>query len=1798
MEQIQQLPTINVPSEPEATEPMAAPVSLAPPEEIEQGTGPINLSNPEQVATVPPSASLTQKKVDQIMYGLDGVLKKDQRTLWDSVSKGDEFSIRTEAASILDQDLQKKREELQVNYLKNKKGPLSLDELQTVTGASNALYPTTDPADVVEKAYAQKHIGTLDTAKGVMQKAYQEIPELADKLKDKASTYTTKIMFARNLRDDLDNEIGQQSLVGWGADQLKSFFQVYPELKMRGQVPEVGKISGGLLLGDNIKAQADFILGLPMDQYKKRLVEVANNIKKDNPSLAREFVNYVVGTSTSDRQISNSFTLLSPGDIKAAGSLGLAMLRKGTVYNRAANAMKDSIKATEQLDKGLSNAAVAAEGAGDNAGAAAVRTTDHFMQGLDGSVNPVKDIKESLTSNFVLDGDKFAQREAGNLSREGFTRLKDSFVKTGNSLYEAIKKAAKPNRTPVPLTSEQAIREYQEAQKFAMPEFGNTHLDISKPFHDPVTNTNWVDHMFGNVDGKLFSDPDTAKNYARDRGYPNAIVVNRTGDVEIQGKTYAGGARDLQRMEQIPRSIQGSSEAIKKLQTQLKDKTLSKEAKQELRDQVKWFKDQIKLRKDELKQIQGRVTEIPPRIEQNGNGYAIVIRRPYRETEDITRGWLIKDKAAKSVASQTGFDSWRNAAFGWLRGANDTLSYNETLQRLKVAYARNVLEEWAKEETKKISDIAAGLLRRDPVTGAKIPWWLSKPRAFLGKFTGGNKQMFEEFNRTLDHARTMPDPITGEPGYFFKNAGELDDHYQTFWKRLPTPAEYEAYFAHVKLTEGDRVFREIFEFRNRARIGTEQHQIFFKNEKGERTGSGFFDAIRQNYFPGGKDDQILIMGTRKGEERLGRVSGGDFSSKDIQRWKDEVKQGRAKVFRIYDPDSHPLSSFSDVAGNERVRYILTHDSETKPLEFNHVNRRGGGHFEYDYDHYVKQARVIPQMGKDTETDKRRLLKMIYTGDTTVSAVDNRIMGRDMAKKLDQVRLLIKGNKWAEAEAYTRQNLGIEWDEVKGWFEPKRGPEGKIIPPMLNLEEPFHVVPKNRKIIDIDKKAMETRHGDRFINGTMSGSDAQQFQVSYSMQRDATGLKAIENIGSQYNPVYKWVPAKMVDPIPTMNRALNRAINSVFMDDYKIHAVEHWLQEAIPHMKADPDEILSAPFWHFNTADEAVFKNNPEAKATIRNLLLNKQKIEQFIGMPSKFDTFVHGATQHLVDAFYTKFGPEDQRDIFGKAVTIVPTYLLSKVKDPIQFMRSVTFNAKLGFFNPVQFIVQAQTHANIVALMPRHGTVGTWGGLLHQYARINKNPEIMNHLDDLYTKMNMFGSKAKPGEFKEANELMKKYGFEHVGGEHSYRDDALQYKFFKNDWGNFIDAGQFFFREGEKSPRLAAWYAAVREFRHKNPTGPISKMDGDKILARADILTNNMTRASASNLHTGVFSMSTQFLSYQFRQAELFWGKRLGETLAERNAARARLALFYGGLYGIPSSVGVAGMPFTDMIKQYAIDNGYVVGENYLSSLAVEGVPFILTAMATGGGDMQKGEHLNFGGRFGQQGLTQINEAMKSDTSMWKVVGGASGGVFMNTWTSLTPFWRAARSLVSADEPDNQFKLTATDMLQPFFGEISTYNGIKRQIIAMNTGRWINRNEQYIEDVTGLQALMRNLSGLSPSGQETTYTQANIAKEEAKLYKDAKKEITKYYQRGVIARSQGDINLSDQMMRNVRAIMIQSGINNTQMNEILAQASKNYEKLIDSSNWSFGTDAVPADKAETRLDRLRRQQIIQDKKAQ
>jgi len=200
------------------------------------------------------------------------------------------------------------------------------------------------------------------------------------------------------------------------------------------------------------------------------------------------------------------------------------------------------------------------------------------------------------------------------------------------------------------------------------------------------------------------------------------------------------------------------------------------------------------------------------------------------------------------------------------------------------------------------------------------------------------------------------------------------------------------------------------------------------------------------------------------------------------------------------------------------------------------------------------------------------------------------------------------------------------------------------------------------------------------------------------------------------------------------------------------------------------------------------------------------------------------------------------------------------VQDPISGIRSFAFNAKLGVFAFPQFLVQAQTFANIWALGGRSAANGTFATMLHQWSRINKSEAFMKSYDDLYTKMNMFGSRARSGEFIEANRELAKSGFEHVGGEYQLSDDAMQHRFIKNEWNNFLDAGQVFFREGEKTTRLGAYYTAFREFRAASPFKVLTDTDRATILNKADMYTANMSRASASALNSSIWSLPCSFL--------------------------------------------------------------------------------------------------------------------------------------------------------------------------------------------------------------------------------------------------------------------------------------------------------------------------------------------------
>jgi hypothetical protein len=1743
-----------------------SPITIAP--EEDQGVYlPDNSLSPSPVL---PSADTASSRAQKAAIGLGSETKQTRDDFERQIMHGQEQRLREGAVSSLNDQRYLQREQALIDARNKKGSPLSYDEALHLIDPYNPAFKPAEVHNVIERAYADKFISMANTASSYMRDTYlteaeQNIPDVTAQSKSNLGTFVGQMEFARTLKQNIDDEIHNQNWIPYTIDFVKNMFQTYPEIKMR-------NITGYQFegLGSAMKRKADELFMGP--DFEKNLLAIIDPLRKDNPQLASEFLDYVLGASANQRHLQNFFTVLAPLDYTAAVKGSKSLLRAIELNNRVNTGFKQLVTAAAKADgKEVPIRAAVAEALGDLPGAAAVRASNHIESLINGKYDPIKDAKESLPSHFRLDGD-LLDSAPGPLSRSQLTDMKDSFYKAGTNLVDTLMSILRVNRTLEPLTDNAARTAWVNAQKA---QYGKELLDISSPIKNPLTNTYDVEYHMGNSFGQLFSDPDTAYNHARIKGWAQPVIRSAEGTVERVTANLSATRSDLAARAQLQQSIPRAEALINRLKGKIKTSRIGPklpgESISELKATLSTAESLLLNMRQRLEAVNKRVSYTQPVIEQHGLGYKYIITRPFRETDDVVRDYLNATAESKSSATQgEGWSRWFNSFAGKFRSADDTLAYNESMNRKIATYTNKVIAQWG-------ADIAKDIEAISNQTKWYTPWTWYRP------FT--RKDMFNEFNQVLDVARKMEDPKTGELGYFFKTPKELDDYYQTYFKRNVTYPEVKAYFAHVKLIEGNRILTEIAEFRNRARLGAEQHNLFLLSPAG-KISSGFFDGVIRPDLPrsGG---QILFMGPRKGDERLYHLGANEVPGKMWEKWNEAVSTGKAKVIEIYDPDSHPLSGFVNV-GNERIRYIVTSDVETKPLSFNHVNRRGGGHFDYVAPQYIKQAKISDETIGDALSDKRRVFKRIYVGDNTLLAGTGSLkLDTEIANKMTKMNELMRTSKLQEAKDLAK-TLGIEWSKIEEWYDPNRYLNGRKVGPLIDWNEPFYVVPRNKRVWDVDTKGLVDRVNnkvpDSFQDASKTGSLAKQFQVEYTQARDAESLYTIRDVGSSGNPIYKMEAAKMTDPIPTMTKAFNRAVRSTFMDDYKISAVEHWLQEAQPYLKADRDEIRSAPFYHFHNADEGAFTTGT-SKEIINNLISNRFKIQQFIGMPSATETAIQGATQRLVDSFYERFGPEESRGALTKALTIIPLNMLSRWRDPVSGIRSLAFNANLGFFSIPQFLVQAQTFANVWALGGRSGANGTFGAMLHQWSRINKSEGFMNAYDNLYTKLNFFGSKPQHGEFIEANKELAKTGFEHVGNDYVLKDTAMEHKLFTTTAGNFLNAGQVFFTEGEKFTRLGAWYTAFREFREANPVRAITDADRANILQRADLFTANMSRASASSLNAGWLSLPMQFLTYQMRMAELFWGKRITKT------DKARLLGVYAAMYGAPGALGVTGYPFIDSIREGAMNHGYVSGDNQIYDAIMNGLISWQMALISGKGDYGKGSIYDVQSRWGTQGLSQISETLRSDKTIWSFVGGAGVDTLWKSISNLEPFWQFAWQMMSEDEEGNRFKITPAHFNQ-LFSFINEEDLASRSIAAIHSGRWLSKNGQYLTDTTPAEVLWRNITGLKTVEETDISRFRDIHRAEKDFQDKQQREIEHDFRRGMDAVSEKDYDTATTFFANARARTLFSGMPIERRAEAFSKAMKNYEAESVRSSWQWATQNVPYGMEQQRLEMEQRRNAV------
>ena len=1137
-------------------------------------------------------------------------------------------------------------------------------------------------------------------------------------------------------------------------------------------------------------------------------------------------------------------------------------------------------------------------------------------------------------------------------------------------------------------------------------------------------------------------------------------------------------------------------------------------------------------------------------IGQQGAGYFIKVSKPINETTHVVRDFLTQTAASRSPTS------WVNAFAGWLRTPEETLAHEQLLNRKIATYAPSELMKVAKETAKDIEQLARFTL---PFTARKERW--------------------NEWKRIVQMAQEEKDPISGIKGVFKNSPAELEVAYQQMFQRMPNEAEVRAYFSFKRLGEMDHILRNLQIYKNMSRVGTENHVFTVLGQNGKVISSKTFQGVIRREFPGGEGN-TLIVNEKLGTEKI--LVDGKMNTTAKRQLIQDIKEGKRTVIELYDPELRPFTNFSSQVGDERIRWVVVPTNKLQTDKLNMVNLpyRGGGHFEYDYEHYIKQAKVRPERIGSA-------FRNWYEGDTTIMPVAVRAMGHDLAAKMNAVRELIAAKRLGEAKELASRTLPMEWKEFYGWFRKTKNPvTGEIQAARLNVREPFQVVERNKMIIDKGKDALEERY-HRLEDGTRKGSLARQYSVQYSGERDAYDVLSVENRGTAYNPLYQLTDPAMLDPITTMNRSLSRIVNSFFMDDYKISAIEHWLKEASTHLNLKQSEIHYAPFHVFNNINPNMWKKAapPEAVKQLEN---RRYQILQFTGTPSSTEALVHSLAQKWSDMIYNKLGPEGLK---VGSFQVSPSYLLSRLTDPVKFVRSVTFHMKLGLFSIPQFLVQSQTYVNILGIAGfSKAAPGTFGALLHQWSRIN--PNMINSLDRYASRLHIPGtSRWKLGEFKEAWTELQNTGFANVGGEYALRDDLMSHKVFSTGRDKFLDAGTFFFKEGERNVRLGAWYTAYREWRDLNPTKIITDIERREILDRASLLNVNMDRSSNSVLQHGAFSIPAQFLTYQIRAAELFLGKRLSSL------ERWRMLATNAAVYGIPTAVsGATIYPFGDNIRKTAIDNGYVVGDNYLSTL-MEGLPATLMAFATGGGDISKGNWYNIGPRYGSSGFTPLRDALISDRTLWDIMFGAAGSTIGNTWAASDGFRRAMLSFASAE--DKQFKMKPDDVVD-IFKEISSVNSAWRLWAAINSGRWMDKAERWVSDITPMNAIFQSVTGLQDQQIEDVRTMRMIKKDEKALAEYSMKKFSEEMQRGFRSMKDNDPQQANDFFRRAFTWMRVGGVPEHDYGTAMSRATENNENLIQRGKWDFYTKDVPQSKSRfgiftrenlpsDRLDTLRRE---------
>lgn len=1076
-------------------------------------------------------------------------------------------------------------------------------------------------------------------------------------------------------------------------------------------------------------------------------------------------------------------------------------------------------------------------------------------------------------------------------------------------------------------------------------------------------------------------------------------------------------------------------------------------------------------------------------VEPHGAGFTLVVRESVDEIDKTLKAGLAIPTENQSPVS------WKNF-IGLLRTSKDTLPQINNEARNLTTHVGQVLNNLAKD--------------------------LAEP---IGKLS---KDEYKNMNKFFTLDRDFPSPIDGSPGRFFDTIGGFESEYRGVFGRNPSEKEVQTYFSYRMLNDTDFNLRQLSLYKDIDRMGVKNWRFRVTLPETEK------NPKSTSYSPYiyGKEVQDLPNHNAGVYFMDNSIEGGGkyYRTNDFKESRGEllakIREGGHKIIQLAQPTQRPLAGHLE-SGGDIINFVVSKEATSSPLVWDDLlPYNPGGHRVYAPQHYVKQAIVSRSGGRYN-----------YEGDVTLFGQESRAETQQFAKALNESRELLRSGNESASEANLTRNLPLHdlpFSEFKRRFDSGA----------WNLDEPFVAVKHGESLGEphFGLKERYSNPGQVFHNEHNSPYNLfSQVDKEFLGSRDPD-LKTIKTYGTEADPLFHLETARLVDPLTTMHRSATSIINSRMMGDYKQLAVESWLEQHHTEMGVGLETLRQNPlYWIHNP----VWNKGADA-AALATAKVARKAILNFLGEDSPDVKVFKWIQQKITDGIYETLGQKASDQFAANTV-------LNKITDPGRYARAIATHEKLGLFNPVQYLNQAQTvfHSSAVA-GPTNGIPGTFAAVLSTRLGYTEDPAIIDKFagfaDKFYGKQN----------FLDAMSVMERTGWNKVQKETAWRDDVKEPSLIMNKGQKFLDAGLWAFKEGERLSRETAMFTAFREWRKANPNAPIDDRVIAKLLDRADTLNVNMTASSMAPIQTGVMSMPLQFWTYQIHLAEQLlpgWSSRL--TPVEK----ARAFASYGALYGLPIALGtnVALWPMYDTLRQTYLEADKPF-DGTATDLAFNGLSGMIT-------NMVMGKEYSISQRFGPQGQSTIRDLLHGDKKWYELLWGVSGSGIADIYNSAAPVAHGVAALLKGQS--SEYPLVAQD-LQDTTRNISTVNNALKAYYALNYGKQYTKADNPLTNVDKRDAAMLAM-GVQRQDVADMFLMQDSIKMQKNSQNEAEKEIRKEITRALDAAANKDEQASTDHLARARFYFKANNFMETDKQRIFAQTMKEYGNRQDKIEYDFFT---------------------------